>query len=120
MYNGKIPFDGTTGDLLHFATDPVRYPTLRALNTVWRENFDFPGTIRFIDMNRGRSGVHFIVEIVSVGRSDAKELEGKKATMFLSKALELLKSTSLTMSNGEVSGTWCFYKQGCNYSIGLV
>lgn len=74
----------------------------------WRENIPFEATMTISDMYSGRSAKGLIWT----------DENGKKYTMFVSDAIELLAKT--VINKGSVTGTWIVRKRGQNYGIGIL
>jgi hypothetical protein len=92
-----IPFT-RNGDMLEYAGSWER-------DVVWKENFEFHATLRFLRFEKGRSAVRCIF-----GRVERGKVRGE-LTMFLTD----LKTVLPRLVRGEFTGTFTFQKRGQNY-----
>jgi hypothetical protein len=99
----KIPFDKKTGNLVRFFH---RYDNEKWHN--WKPNEPFEAVMMIENYYRGSTatGLTLISE------------DGKKWPMFMSKAVEMLKKT--TVKEGKVRGVWVVGRRGAHYGLNLV
>ena len=95
----KIPFD-KNGNMLEYVGygDPEE----------WRDNREFPATLRVETYERGRSAVRVIM---------ADCATGARYPMFISDFVDMAKSTRIKY--GEVGGRWIGGKKGSNFGLRL-
>ena len=105
-WNGKVPFNISTGDLLDYYTG-LGYPD--DTNVMFEDNYKFYGKLIIVDCIKGRSAIHIIL---------IDPHTGCKYNMFLSDLMNIIKKS--VIKNGEVEGEWTFHKRGSNYGIYLI
>lgn len=89
--------------------DQVHYPDNWGIGKVaeWRDNHEFEGTLRVVDMARGRSAAYFIAEVVETG---------KRVTLFMKDLFDAIPF----IERGLIRGCFTFQKRGQNYGIRCV
>ncbi len=92
----KVPFN-LDGDMLSYD---------RGYDVVWKDNFEFIDTLKFIDAHRGRSSVLFKFK---------SSKTHKQYVMFLIDMKTLLSCGMLAL--GFVNNHWTFCKRGAYYGI---
>lgn len=97
----QIPFD-SEGNQLHYPDTWGRYGVKE-----WRDNHEFEGTLRVVNMARGRSAAYFIAEVVETG---------KRVTLFMKDLFDAIPF----IERGLIRGRFTFQKRGMNYGIRCV
>lgn len=101
MKNYQIPFD-EQGNLYNYTG---------YVSPIWKDCFEFEGTMVYENYDRGRSSV-----LINLRDKETNNLY----PMFISEFSKLMKSNYASIgANGriEFSGKWTFIKKGQNYSI---
>lgn len=73
----------------------------------WVENGEFDDVLKVVNIERGRSAAHFILE----------DGEKRKYVMFITDMLDAIQRAEIYQ--GTLAGTWTFCKRGQNYGIRL-
>jgi len=100
----KVPFDPNTGDL-----KSGRW----ASPSEWRDNYEFDGAIKFLEMYTSGRSKRFVFEVTPIGTKSSF-----KAYMFPIELAKMLnKAPSLSSNPLSVLGRWTFCKRGKRFSL---